>query len=150
MSTPQRVGLIAVALVVAVGAFLLLKGSDDDDSTDKAGTTAQTTTAPTSSTTTTQTTLQPPPEKPKVPVITVKAGKPVGGELELELQKGDVLAFTVKSDEAHEIHLHGYDIEKGVEAGGQVKFNLEATIEGVFEVEIEDLKVPIAEVKVTP
>ena len=143
MQRSQRIGLLVAAAVVAIVAVIVLSGGDDDDSSDNA-TTAQTTTTPTGGTGTTET------PKPEVPTISIKAGKPVGGVEEIELDKGDTLQFRVKSDEEHEIHLHGYDIEKEVAAGGQVGFKLAADIDGLFEAEIEDLKEPIAEIRVNP
>ena len=145
MQRSQRIGLIVAAIVVAVVAVIVLSGGDDDDSSDN-GTAAQTTTTTTGGT---QTTPGKAPE-PEVPTITIKGGKPVGGVEEIELDKGDTLQFRVKSDEEHEIHLHGYDIEKEVAAGGQVAYKLTADIDGLFEVEIEDLKQQIAEVRVNP
>jgi hypothetical protein len=46
--------------------------------------------------------------------------------------------------------VHGYDIPKDVEAGGQVSFSFPAKLEGVFEVELESRKEQIAELRVNP
>ena len=144
MQRSQRIGLLVAAAVVAVVAVILISSGDDDDSSD--GDQAAQTTTPTTGGTTTTTK----PAEPAVTTIEVKGGKPVGGVQEIEVDKGDTLEFRVKSDADHEIHLHGYDIEKEVEAGGQVTFKLPADIDGIFEAEIEDLKEPIAEVRVNP
>jgi len=85
-----------------------------------------------------------------VPTITIKDGKPVGGVQEIEVDKGDTIEFKVESDADHEIHMHGYDIAKDVEAGGEVTYDVPADIDGIFEIEIEDLKEPIAELRVNP
>ena len=143
MQRSQRIGLLVAAVVIAVVAVIVLSGGDDDDSSDD-GTAAQTTTTTTGGSGTSET------PKPEVPTITIKAGKPVGGVEEIELDKGDTLQFRVKSDEEHEIHLHGYDIEKEVAAGGQVNFKLTADIDGLFEAEIEDLKEQILEIRINP
>lgn len=148
MSRLQRIGLLVVAAVIGAGAFLILKDGGDDDSSDTPTTTQTTSTTDTQGTTTT-----PAPEAepaPEVATITIEAGKPVGGVKEIELKKGEVLNFRVKSDEEHEVHLHGYDLEKEVAAGGQVSFKLKASLDGIYEVELEDLKVPIAEVRINP
>ena len=131
MERSQRIGLLVAAVVVAVVAVVLLADGDDDD-------TAQTTT----------TSEKPAP--PEVPTITIKDGKPVGGEHEIEVDKGDTIKFKVKSDADHEIHMHGYDIAKDVEAGGEVSYSVPADIDGIFEIEIEDLTEPIAELRVNP
>lgn len=85
-----------------------------------------------------------------VPTIVVKNGEPVGGIQTLEYKKGDQIHFKVQSDVADEIHVHGYDLMKDVKAGGSVEFDFPATIEGVFEAELEDLKQQIIELKVNP
>ena len=46
--------------------------------------------------------------------------------------------------------MHGYDIAKDVKAGGSVTYKLTADIDGIFEIEIEDLKEQIAELTVNP
>jgi hypothetical protein len=71
-----------------------------------------------------------------VPVVVVKDGEPVGGILTLTFVEGDRIHFKVKSDTSDEVHVHGYDIEKEVKAGGSVGFDFPATIEGGFEVEM--------------
>ena len=140
MGRSQRIGLLVAAVVVVVVAIVLIGGGDDDDSS-STDNTAQTTSTGGS-------TKKPAP--PEVPTITIKDGKPVGGEQEIEVDKGDTIRFKVKSDADHEIHMHGYDIAKDVEAGGTVSYNVPADIDGIFEIEIEDLKEPIGELTVNP
>ena len=82
--------------------------------------------------------------------IVVKNGKPVGGIRELTYNKGEQILFKVESDVADEVHMHGYDIIKDVKAGGSVTFDFPATIEGVFEAELEGRKEQILELTVNP
>ncbi len=84
------------------------------------------------------------------PTIVIEGGKPVGGVRDLSYEEGDRIRFKVESDVSDEIHVHGYDVMKDVEAGGSVTFDFAATIEGVFEAELEERKEPIAELTVTP
>jgi hypothetical protein len=86
----------------------------------------------------------------KVTTIVIKNGKPVGGIAELTYNKGEEVRFKVDSDVSDEVHMHGYDIMKDVEAGGSVSFDFPATIEGVFEAELEDRKEQILELTVNP
>jgi hypothetical protein len=58
--------------------------------------------------------------------------------------------FTVSSDVADEIHVHGYDLKRDVPAGGSVTFKFPARIDGVFEIELEGRKQQIAELRVAP
>jgi hypothetical protein len=153
MGSPLGRVLIAVlALVVAGALFLVLREGDDDSSEEPATTAAQTTTT---------TTTAPPeeaeqkPDKPQPPqsriaLIEVVDGEPVGGVAELTFTKGENIRFVVESDVADHVHLHGYDVFQDVAAGGKAEFNVPATIEGVFEVELEDRVVPLAEITVEP
>ena len=135
--------LAALAVVGAVVLFVLLR----DDGSDPSGSPA-TTTAP-------QVSKQgsgnePRGQQPNEPTIVVRGAEPVGGAQELTFEKGDRIRFLVKSNVTDEVHLHGYDIAKDVEAGGSVRFDVPASIEGVFEVELEERVVPLAEVTVNP
>ncbi len=86
----------------------------------------------------------------KIPTIVVKGGEPVGGVHELTYRRGEEVRFKVESDVSDEIHVHGYDLMKDVEAGGSVSFDVPATLEGVFEVELEKRGEQIAELTVNP
>lgn len=86
----------------------------------------------------------------EVPTIVVENGKPVGSVRELTFSKGERIQFKVKSDVSDEIHVHGYDLAKDVEAGGTVSFDFPATIEGIFEAELEDRGEQILELRVSP
>jgi hypothetical protein len=85
-----------------------------------------------------------------VTTIVVKHGKPVGGIAQLTYDKGEQVRFKVDSDVSDEVHMHGYDIMKDVKAGGSVSFDFPATIEGVFEAELEGRKEQILELTVNP
>lgn len=90
------------------------------------------------------------PNEPAIPTVVIENGKPVGGVEELEFAAGDRIRFEVDSDVGDEIHVHGYDVAEEIDAGGSVRFDFPATIEGVFEVELEDRAEPIAELRVSP
>lgn len=138
------IGVVTIAAIVVL--FIALSGGDDEN---KSTTTTQTT-APVTTPTSTQTTTQTTPSRPKPTTITVRGGKPVGGVERLEYEKGDRVRFVVSSDVSGEVHVHGYDTARDVEAGGQVRFSFDADLEGVFEVELEDRKEQIAELRVNP
>jgi hypothetical protein len=133
------IGLATLAAVVIL--FIVFTGGDDDN--DNKGST--TTTQAAQSTTTTQTQTVAATQQ-----ITIRGGKPVGGVKKLDYEKGDQVKFIVTSDVADEIHVHGYDLMKDVPAGGSVQFSFPASIEGVFEIELEGRKQQIAQLKVSP
>jgi hypothetical protein len=86
----------------------------------------------------------------EVPTIVVRDGEPVGGIQTLEFSAGEEIRFRVSSDAAEEIHVHGYDIAKDVPAGGTIEFDFPAELEGIYEAELEDLGVQIAELRINP
>ncbi len=91
-----------------------------------------------------------PTDSGKVTTIVIKNGKPVGGIAQLTYNEGEQVRFKVDSDVSDEVHMHGYDIMKDVKAGGSVTFDFPATIEGVFEAELEGRKEQILELTVNP
>jgi hypothetical protein len=123
-SNTTRVLAGIVVVVVAVVLLVVLKKDDGDKTTSNTG--------------------------GKVTTIVIKDGKPAGGIAELTYNKGEQVRFKVDSDVGDEIHMHGYDIMKDVEAGGTVSFDFPASIEGVFEAELEDRKEQILELTVNP
>jgi hypothetical protein len=155
MSTGARAAIGAGAIAVAIVLFVVLQdsGSDDDaDSTTPVATTTPQATGDTAQADGEQRKPEKPeePPEPQIPTIEIRGGEPVGGVAELEYDLGDDIEFYVDSDVADHVHLHGYDIFKDVAAGQRIKFSIPASIEGVFEAELEDRVVPIAEITVNP
>ena len=151
MSRNQRIALLSLSVVVLVVGFVIAKsGSDnnDDSTADTTGTPAASSTTGTGTTSSGGTPAK--PAAPAVPTVVVENAKPVGGIKVLKFDKGGTIRFKVKSDTADEIHFHGYDIGKDIEAGGTVTFNVPAKIDGKFEVELEQRKQQIASVEVAP
>ena len=88
----------------------------------------------------------------KVPTVVIDGeGHPVGGIADLTYHQGDRIHFRVEVPFAEEVHLHGYDVAKEVpNGGGTVTYDLPASIEGVFEAELEDRGEQIIELTVEP
>jgi hypothetical protein len=82
--------------------------------------------------------------------ITVKNGKPVGGVAKATVKQGEKVALVVHSDVADEVHLHGYDLHRDVDAGGTATISFTANIAGRFEAELEDRKEQILSLTVEP
>jgi hypothetical protein len=121
MSRTQRFALLGIAVVIVIVAAVII-GTGGSSDVKSAGPTT----------------------------IKVKDAKPVGGVRTLTYKKGKTIDLTVKSDTADEVHFHGYDVHKDVDAGGSVNFTMPATIDGEFIVELEDHKQTLAYVKVEP
>jgi cytochrome c-type biogenesis protein CcmE len=147
MERGQRIGLIVAALVVAVVAFVVLSGGDDDE--DSSSTPTQTQQTETQAGEPTATVPAPKPQ-PEFETIRVVGGEPAGGVKRITVQKDDTVRLQVRSDTAAEVHVHGYDIFKNVEAGGSVRFNFPADIEGVYEIELEGTHTQIGQLRVEP
>jgi len=68
--------------------------------------------------------------------VTFAHGKASGDTGRVQVAKGTSVSLVVTSDVADEVHLHGYDIEKELTPGTPVTLQFDATIAGVFEVEL--------------
>jgi len=138
MSSRARLITLVLAMAAAAIAFVVLKpGGDSKTSTN-------------STTTTTATSTSPSATAPAGPVVRVKGGQPVGGVKDITVKQGGVIRLTVTSDVSQEIHMHGYDIAKVAAPGAPARFVVPATINGVFEVELEKTAVQIAKLTVNP
>jgi hypothetical protein len=122
MTRNTRIALLGVAVVIVVVAVIVLGGSSSSDDTKSSG----------------------------PATVTVKDAKPVGGVKDVTFKQGGTVDLTIKSDTADEVHFHGYDVKKDVEAGGSVHFKFPAKIDGKFIVELEDHRVTLANVTVEP
>jgi len=174
MSGVQRASIVLGALAVLLIVFVVLRGGDDSGSDSSSSSTATQTTAAaqntaqststaesTQSTTTDDSgsetgstsddsTSTSAPAVPASQTIDVVNGQPQGGVKTVSFKKNDQAVLKVNSDTADEIHVHGYDLMKDVEKGGSVTFTFKATIEGRFEVELENAGTQIANLEVTP
>jgi plastocyanin len=144
MNSTMRAVLGIGVVVVAVVLFVVLRDDGGDGSSEATTTSA----APQAGG---------PPGKSKgsarpaeTTIVVDESGKPVGGIAEISVDEGETVRFTVRSAVADEVHMHGYDIGKDVEAGGSVTFDFPATIEGVFEAELESRREQILELRVNP
>jgi hypothetical protein len=144
----------SIPLLLVAGTFALAGcGGDGKSSAPTTSTVAPaTTTAPSTTTTRTTTTTKATTTAkttttagPVTIRVLIEGGKPVGGIQRATVKKGQKVAIVVHSDVADEVHVHGYDLHKDVDAGGTVRIVFPATIAGVFEAELEDRKLQIIE-----
>jgi len=142
-----RIALAAAALAAAVGLFLVLSGGGDGEPQPAV---AEAASAAATATPRRQASMPSPRPAPMVERIVVRNGKPVGGPARLRFGRGERVAFTIRSDVADEVHVHGFDLSKPVPANGSVAFAFTADLEGVFEIELEHARLEIAELRITP
>lgn len=144
MRQAKRGFALLFALVALAG--LAACGSDDDEKTN-----ATTTTEATAPGDDAQDGKRPAGDgQPSIETIVVRNGEPVGGIAELEYDAGEQVRFRVSSNQADEVHVHGYDVEEEVPAGGTATLFFPADIEGIFEVEMHGSEKQIAELRVNP
>jgi heme/copper-type cytochrome/quinol oxidase subunit 2 len=129
MSRNERIALVVGVVVVAVVAFVIAKGGGNDNSKKTASSGTRNVSAR----------------------ITIRGGRPVGGIHTISAMKGSRIRLVVTtSDTKNHVHVHGYDILKPLAPGKPATFSFKATIEGVFEAELEDTKTQIAKLSVKP
>lgn len=151
----KNAAIIVAAVVVLAGGFLVAKNNSEESreasapASAPAGAVVPATVGPAAAPEAAAP-PEPAPAASKVPVVRVVDGKPRGGVQTLKFDRGDRVRFTVASDSAGEIHVHGFDLTEDVEAGGEVVFDFTARADGRYEVELEELGVAIAELQIDP
>jgi uncharacterized spore protein YtfJ len=140
MKTGTRWAVLGLVIVVAVVAFVIAQSGGGSSSSSSKTKTPEVGTQGAGTT----------PVVAPANVIVVRNVKPVGGVATLTVKKGQQVNFTVQSDSAQEIHVHGYDFHKTVPKNGSVSFSFPAKIDGGFVIELEKPGVQIASLKVQP
>lgn len=69
--------------------------------------------------------------------VRVEDGEVVGGVETVEVGVGDEVTIQATSDEADEMHVHGYDLARDLEPGKAGVVTFRADIPGEFDVELE-------------
>jgi hypothetical protein len=140
-----RLLILAATVVIAAVLFVVLRPDDDEP----AATTTQ------SNTTTEREPTVPPPRPPAPPPpavvqITVRDGRPVGGIRRVTVGRGRLVILVVTSNIVDHIHLHGYDELRDLTPARPARISFRATIVGTVELELEDRRVPLAQVTTQP
>lgn len=69
--------------------------------------------------------------------VTYASGEVTGDTGRVPVPVGETVTIVVASDVADEVHVHGYDVSAPVTPGTPTTLTLDATIPGVFQVELE-------------
>jgi heme/copper-type cytochrome/quinol oxidase subunit 2 len=120
MSRNARIAVLAGAVVVVILAFVLASGGSSEKATHTSG----------------------------HAYIYIVGGKPKGGVQTLTYNQGQQVEFTVVSDVADEIHVHGFNLKKDVPKNGRVTFSFPASDQGGHVVELEHRGEQIANLQV--
>jgi hypothetical protein len=70
--------------------------------------------------------------------VTVTGGQVTGDTGRVPVPAGEHVTLVVTSDAADELHVHGYDLGADLAPGTPATVEFDATIPGVFEVELHD------------
>ena len=143
MSRFRTAGLLLAGVAVLAVAFVALRPGDQERASAPAPSDAPVTTRAEPSPDSTSGTTDPEPE-PAAPLLEPDATR------DLRVDKGETVRFRVRSPQDDEIHVHGYDLTRGVPAGETVAMSFPADIEGIFEIELERSGVALGELRVDP
>jgi hypothetical protein len=80
--------------------------------------------------------------------VRVRGGKVETAERRVRVARGRRVRVQVDSDQADEVHVHGYDLSKPVGPGKPATVEFTAELPGVFEVELENAKRKLFELEV--
>jgi hypothetical protein len=149
MTRMQRAAALALAAAILLAALILLRSGDDSPPVTRTPVPSATpsgqpaavegTTSP-DATTAPRATATPDPG----PLL-------VAGRVQrIQVSKGDRVRFRARASTSEELHVHGYDILRELPPGRTVSVSFPATIEGIFEIELERAGMQVAELRVDP
>ncbi|TFV78278.1 hypothetical protein E4P39_03370 [Blastococcus sp. CT_GayMR19] len=130
MTHRLRTSLLTAGVVLALSGCA---GTDESPASPSPGTSATESSVPESSTSAAPTT----PAGQRI-VVTVTGGQVTGDTGRVPVAAGEQVTLVVTSDVADELHLHGYDLRTALTPGTPAELSFEATVPGVFEVELHD------------
>ncbi len=70
--------------------------------------------------------------------VQVTGGQASGDTGRVPVAAGEHVTLVITSDVADEVHVHGYDLEAELSPGQPAELTFDATIPGVFEVELHE------------
>jgi hypothetical protein len=81
--------------------------------------------------------------------VTVADGRVGGDTGRVDVAAGTAITLVVTSDVSDQVHVHGYDIEKELTPGTPVTLQFQATVPGVFEVELHHAETVLLRLQVS-
>jgi hypothetical protein len=80
----------------------------------------------------------------------VEGGVKEEGPDTISVAQGELVSFEVVADVADEIHVHGFDLLFETAPGELVVVEFTADATGIFEVELEESRLHLVNIEVTP
>lgn len=131
--------LLARACVPVVVVAVLIGACGSDDDTDVASTSTTTTAPPgTGPTTSVEPSTSSTTPANRVIELAFTGGQVSGGVRTEKVALGETVVLRVTSDVSEEVHVHTYDVVAPVGPGAPAELEVEATIPGRHEVELEE------------
>lgn len=145
--------LIAASLGLLLSLFVALRPDGDGEDavqTTPSATTAAGTTTPATTETETDVTTTAPPSDETVRIRIALPSDAVPSVRRFSVRQGRAVEIVVRTELIDNVHLHGYDLTADVGPGkpGRIEFTADAA--GIFELELEERGLPIAELEVRP
>jgi outer membrane lipopolysaccharide assembly protein LptE/RlpB len=84
----------------------------------------------------------------QVIALTVTGGEVSGATGRVPVTLGSTVQLQVTADVTEEVHVHGYDLTADTVPGQPVTIEFTADVPGVFEVELEQSKLPLTRLQV--
>lgn len=137
--------LLTTALALAVAGCGA--GDTDPAAQTQPATPSPATATPAASATSAATAQATPPADVEA-TIAVEGGRVQGGASDIRADAGDTVRLRVTSDASDEIHVHGYDLRVPVGPDQPAVLRFTADLPGVYEVELHDRGLTLAELVV--
>jgi hypothetical protein len=127
---------LAVVLLAAVLPLAACAGTDSAAS----GSTSSETSSAASSSASGASSSNPAPSTPEGQRIEVEVtgGQVTGDTGRVPVAAGEQVTLVVTADTADELHVHGYDLTAALAPGAPAEVTFDATLPGVFEVELHE------------
>ena len=130
------VALAALALSACASAPARVASSSPAPSAPSATPSATSSTTPSATSSTAPATT--PPAAAVTITVSVNGGRATPAARQVDVPVGATVDLRVTSDTADEVHVHGYELERRVTAGGTAEIRFTADQTGVFEVETHE------------
>ena len=138
---------VAAALLVPLALALALAGCAGKEP-DAAASSNRTSTASSSSSAVRSSDAAPRSASGQRIEVQVAGGQVIGDTGRVPVAAGTEVTLTVTSDVPDEVHLHGYDLAAALTPGTPAEITFDATVPGVFEVELHDAGTPLLTIQV--
>ncbi len=87
---------------------------------------------------------------PNIFNLSIKNQKIASGSSEITVLQGETVTLKITSDEAEELHLHGYDKSINLKPNQEVELIFEANTSGRFPFELEQSGISLGNIVVAP